>query len=105
VHAPHVVADTKTDLCNGVGLTGGNCNGGTASNSINKIIRTVVQVLGLIVGVAAVIFIIIGGLKYVTSSGDAQKATSARNTIIYAVVGLAVAALAEAIVAFVLTKV
>lgn len=104
VHMPHAFADTSSDICNGVGLTGGSCDGGTANKSINSIIKVVVQILSLIVGVAAVIMIIIGGLRFVTSSGDAQKAASARNTIIYAGVGLVVAALAQVIVAFVLTK-
>jgi hypothetical protein len=56
------------------------------------------------VGFVAVIMIIIGGLKYVTYSGDSSNINSAKNTILYAVVGLVVVALAQIIVKFVLAK-
>ena len=49
--------------------------------------------------------IIIGGIKYVTSNGDSSGVTSAKNTILYAVVGLVVAVMAYTIVNFVLTNV
>jgi hypothetical protein len=58
----------------------------------------------MVVGVIAVIMIIIGGLKYVTSGGDSSAVGSAKNTIIYALVGLVVVALAQALVKFVLAK-
>jgi hypothetical protein len=48
--------------------------------------------------------IIIGGLKYITSSGDSNNITSAKNTILYAIIGLVVVALAQFIVKFVLGK-
>lgn len=77
---------------------------GTDANDLNRIIKNVVNVLLFIVGIAAVIMIIIGGLKYVTSSGDQAQVTSAKNTIIYSVIGLLVAAMAYAIVNFVVDK-
>jgi uncharacterized membrane protein len=98
---PNAHATTQQDICSGVTLTGGSCSDTT---SFTDIIKTIISVLSLIVGITAVIFVILGGFKFITSSGDAQKAASARNTILYAVVGLVVAALAQAIVAFVLTK-
>jgi hypothetical protein len=49
--------------------------------------------------------IIWGGLRYITSGGDSAKITSAKNTIIYALIGLVVVALAQFIVKFVLAKV
>jgi hypothetical protein len=48
--------------------------------------------------------IILGALRYVISAGDASKITQAKNTILYAVIGLVVALLAFAIVNFVLTS-
>ncbi len=68
---------------------------------LNRVINVV---LGII-GVVAVIMIILGGIQYTTSQGDAAKATKARNTILYSVVGLIIALLAFAIVNFVLTSV
>lgn len=76
----------------------------TATNRLNSIIRTVVNIFSLIVGVVAVIMIIVGGLKYITSGGDSGNVTGAKNTILYAVVGLIVVALAQFIVRFVLAK-
>lgn len=95
-------------VCNGVNVTGGGgCGAGDkgASDSINSVIKTVVNILSWVVGIAAVIMVIIGGLLYVISSGDATKAAKARNTIIYALVGLVVVALAQVIVRFVIGKV
>ena len=50
----------------------------------------------------AVIFIVIAGLRFVTSNGDANTVSSAKNTIIYAVIGIVVAVMAYAIVNFIL---
>jgi hypothetical protein len=61
-------------------------------------------VLGIIAGLA-VLFVVIGGLRFVLSEGDPQSTTKARNTMIYAVVGLVVSVMAEIIVTFVLGRV
>lgn len=55
-----------------------------------------------VVGIIAVIVIIVGGLRFVTSEGDAQAANRAKNSVAYACVGLVLAVLAYAIVNFVL---
>ncbi len=65
-------------------------------------IKTIVNVLLFILGAIAVIMIIIGGIRYTTSNGDASNTKAAKDTILYAVVGLIVAVLAYAIVNFVL---
>jgi hypothetical protein len=52
-----------------------------------------------------VIFIILGGLKYITSGGEAANITGAKNTILFAIVGLVIVAFAQVIVKFVLGKV
>ncbi len=79
---------------------------GTSTNDrVNRVITLVINILSLIVGVVAVIMIIVGGLKYVLSSGDSGNVTGAKNTIIFAIVGLVIVALAQFIVRFVLAKV
>lgn len=97
----------QSDVCAGIGTatgTGnGSCSGGGGS-SVGSIIATVINILSLIVGAAAVIMVIIGGLRYIISSGDSNASNSARNTIIYALVGLAIASLAQVLVHFVLYK-
>ena len=95
-------AATKGDICQGVALTGGSCEGG--DTDINKVIQQVINILSIIVGVIAVIMIIIGGLRYITSGGDSNNISGAKNTIIYAVIGLVVVAMAQVIVRFVLSK-
>jgi hypothetical protein len=73
-------------------------------SGLQGIIRTVVNVLSVVVGVVAVIMIIIGGFRYITSGGKQESVTGAKNTILYAVIGLVIVALAQIIVRFVLTR-
>ena len=73
-----------------------------ADKKINGFVENLVQILFFAIGTIAVIMIIIGGIKYVTSNGDSAQVTSAKNTVLYSVVGLIVALLAYAIVNFVL---
>lgn len=68
---------------------------------IVKILNGIIGICGLI----AVVYIVIGGINYMTSSGDAGKIKKARDTILYAVIGLIVVALAFALVNFVIVKV
>ncbi len=56
-----------------------------------------------IVGIIAVIMLIIGGIRYVISGGDSKKVTDAKNTILYAIIGLIIAFLSYAIVNFVIS--
>ena len=58
-----------------------------------------------IVGVVSVVMLIWGGLRYVISGGDSKKVTDAKNTILYAIIGLIVAILAYAIVNFILNAI
>jgi hypothetical protein len=67
-------------------------------------IKNIVNVLSVIVGVVAVIMIVIGGFRYVTSGGKQESVTAAKNTIMYALIGLVIVALAQVIVRFVLTR-
>ena len=62
------------------------------------VITTVVNILLFVVGALAVIMIIVGGLRYVVSGGNATSVTAAKNTILYAIVGLIIAFLAFAAV-------
>jgi len=99
-------AQTREDICRGVGLAGGtsDCAEPTTGPSVSSTVKLVVGLLSFIVGVAAVIMIIIGGFKYIISGGDSSSISSAKNTILYAVIGLVVAVLAQVIVRFVLNQ-
>lgn len=69
------------------------------------IVTVVVDMLSFAVGVAAVIMLIIGGLRYITSGGDPQTAKAARNTVLYSIIGLIVAVVAQLIVSIVLIRI
>lgn len=75
------------------------------TNKINGLIKTIINIFSLIVGVVAVIMIIVGGLRYITSGGDSNNVSAAKNTIIYALLGLVVVALSQFVVQFVLNKI
>lgn len=108
--SPMALAQTAADVCEGLALTGeGGCVGREAREAadqrVSAVIRAIINILSIVVGVLAVIFIIIGGLKYVTSSGDTNNTQSAKNTILYALVGLVIVVLAQVLVRFVLSRV
>lgn len=67
-----------------------------------NMIKTVINTLLYIIGIVAVIMVVIGGFMYTLSTGDSANVTKAKNTIVYALVGLVVAFLAYAIVNWVL---
>ena len=96
--------ESKTATCEGLGSAGSSCNQSGANNTVTDIISTAINILSLVVGVAAVIMIIIGGFKYVTSNGDSNALSSAKKTIIYTLVGLVIAAMAQGLVRFVLNR-
>ncbi len=75
-----------------------------SKDKANTMIKTVISLLLTALGIIAVIMIIIGGVRYTTSQGDSSGLKSAKDTIIYAVVGLVVAMLSYAIVNFVVGR-
>ncbi len=75
------------------------------SRDLMSILNLIINVALGVIGFVAVVMIIMGGVQYTTSSGDAAKVTKAKNTIMYGVVGLVIALLAFAIVNFILTNV
>ena len=72
-----------------------------ASGVFTRIANTVLFAVGII----SVIMLIVGGLRYVVSGGDSKKVTDAKNTIMYAIIGLIIAILSYAIVNFVINAV
>jgi uncharacterized membrane protein len=102
-------SDLQKSLCSGTNLdlsgTKDNCGTGSgATNNLNSLLTDIVNIFSAIVGVIAVIMIIVGGLRYITSGGDSGKVGTAKNTLIYAIIGLVVVALAQIIVHFVFAK-
>ena len=105
VFTPVVSAANGINICSNGNENSVYCkNKNTGETQVNGIIKTIVEVLLTAVGVISIIMIVIGGIMFALSSGDAQKAVKARNTVLYAVVGLAVSLFASAIVNFVFNR-
>ncbi len=101
---PCTTGDTTTQVkC---GVTG---SGGTGAKNqgaqVAKTLQVVVNILLFFVGAFAVIMIVIAGFRFVSANGDANTVSSARNTIMYAVIGLVVAYLAYALVNFIVGQI
>jgi hypothetical protein len=75
---------------------------GSSTSGLYTLAANVVNIFSVIVGIVAVIMIIYGGFKYITSGGDSGNVSGAKNTLIYAIVGLIIVALAQFIVHYVL---
>jgi hypothetical protein len=90
---------SKDEILTGVGQSGSvNCDGKGVTNAAN----TFVNILSLVVGIIAIIMIVISAFRFITSGGDSNRVSSARSTLIYALIGVAVAALAQLLIHFVL---
>jgi hypothetical protein len=89
---------SKDQVLNGVDQTGTDCSG----SGVTSAISAAVTVLSIVIGAAAIIMILVSGFRYMTSGGDSGKVSAAKSALIYALVGLAVAALAQFLVHFVL---
>lgn len=68
------------------------------------VLKNVISILLYVAGTIAVIMIIVGALRYITSDGDSSKASQARLTVIYALVGLVIAVMSFGIVNFVIGR-
>lgn len=97
-------ANPRDEICKGIGSVDGkgNC---TKDNSLTNLIRRIINIFSVIIGIVAVIMIMVAGYKYITANGDSGNLSSAKNTLIYAIVGLVVVAMSQFIVQFVLDNV
>ena len=94
------LADAAAEISKGVEASNSGNN-----KSLNDFLKDIVNIILYILGAIAVIMIVIGGVKYTTSNGDSGSVKSAKDTILYSVIGLVVAIMAYAIVNFVLANI
>jgi len=87
-------ASTEVKAANG-------CYGNAGGNIQNAVTVALNAIIGAL-GIVAVIFIVVGGVNYMTSAGDAGKVEKAKKTILYAAIGLIICALSFAIVNFII---
>lgn len=103
-------ANLKGHLCRGADLqidqSVDNCDtDDSTGKSLSQKIATVINWLSALIGVVAVVMIIFGGFRYITSGGNDTSVASAKKTILYALIGLVIVALSQLIVKFVLQNV
>ena len=98
---------SKEQACRGANLSNNetNCRQGAAGTSVSNAVKLITNILTTVVGIAAVISIIINGLRFIMANGDSNSISSARTGIIYALIGLSVAALAQVSVRFILSRI
>ena len=97
--------NTKNSACGGAELSSSvTCSDPSVTGSTtkaNSLIETALNLFSAIVGIIAVVMVIVGGIKYMTSGGEPAKAANAKDTLLYAGVGIVVVALSQFIVQFV----
>lgn len=105
VAGPVVLAatvDTTDQVQKGIDAAGGS---GASATNLPALIKSIINILLYIAGAVAVVMLILGGIRYITSNGKQDQVTAAKNTIMYAIIGLIVVILAYAIVQFVVDNV
>jgi heme/copper-type cytochrome/quinol oxidase subunit 2 len=93
--------DPTDQINKGITAAGGDTS---KTDELPTLIQNIINVLLFIAGAVAVIMIILGAIRYITSNGDQADVKAAKDTILYSVVGLIVAIMAFAIVNFVVSK-
>jgi hypothetical protein len=100
--------DVSNEVCQGQGSDSAFCEDSKSNkNPIygpDGFITSITNIVTIIVGIVAVVAIIIAGLKFITSGSDPQDVSSAREAVIYALIALVVAGLAQVIVRFFINK-
>jgi len=92
--------------CSGSASASPVCSAGTSDplTGSDGLINKITRLIALAAGFAAVAIIIIAGIAYISSGGDASKTTRAREAIVYASIGLVVIVISQAIVTFIVSK-
>ena len=83
----------------------GNDTVDNAEDKFNDAVISIINAIIGVLGVIAVLVIILGGVQYMTSSGDAGKVKKAKDTILYGIIGLVICIFAAAIVNFIIAKI
>ncbi|MGZ6005342.1 MAG: hypothetical protein ACXWLH_04295 [Candidatus Saccharimonadales bacterium] len=99
--------DPGTTTCAGSAAKSAPCTGGSVTNPLlgpNGFLSKITNIIAYIAGAAAVIVILVSGVRFITSGGDSGKVATARNGIIYALIGIVVIVSARIIIIYVVTQ-
>ena len=94
-----VYADSKDAVCAGAGV---DCD--KTDTAISDNVKSALRVFQIIIGVLAIFYMVYAGMKFITSSGSSDGVKTAKNTILYASIGLIIVILSEGIIQFVLRR-
>jgi len=98
------VADSINQGANATGSSADCNNGTTLTTGVSNLAKTITTDFSILVGAISVIMIIFAGFKYITSGGSNENTNSARNILMYAVIGLVIAVIAQLIVHLVINS-
>jgi Type IV secretion system pilin len=85
------------DACSALSsISSAGCSNG--NSTVKSIARAVVEVLSFVIGIISIIMIIISAFRFITAGGDTNNVAAAKNTLIYAIIGLVIAVLAQFLV-------
>ena len=101
---PAYAQDASEAECEALGSVNSNSCTTSSNTQISTVIEVALNILSIAAGIIAVISLIISGLKYITAQGDANSISSARSSVIYAIVGISIVVLSQVIVRFVINQ-
>ena len=99
-----LAANAVEQACSGLNSLSSSNKCGTGQASVNNIVASVTKLISYIVGAVAVLVIIFAGFRFITSGGSNENTNSARNILMYAVIGLVIAVIAQLIVHLVINS-
>jgi hypothetical protein len=102
LYNPSYIKNFSATFCDNAGEGAGCRTGLPQATASQTQVHDILQIAFAVLGALAVLFIVIAGLRFITAQGNPQEVGKAKSTIVYALVGLLVALIAEAIVAFTL---
>lgn len=97
---PNVKGSSKNQVLGGLGQATNDCSG----QQVGTAIAAIVTIFAWVAGILGVIMVVISGFKFIMAGGDSSKVGSARSTLMYALIGLVIAALAQFLVHFVINQ-
>jgi len=103
-YAQDAPPDASDAVCAALGDANADSCAASGDAQVSNVIRVALNILSFAAGFIAVISLIISGLKYITSQGDSNSISSARSSVIYAIVGIAIVVLSQVIVRFVINQ-
>lgn len=99
-------SNATDEACAGLAIDDGsfiNCDEEN-NTKVDSLLKTLLNLLSIIAGFIAVLMIILAGIKFITSEGDASKVSSAKNSIIYAIVGVIIVVISQALILMVINR-